>query len=274
MIEVNLEQGSVEWLAFRRRYRMASETPAILGISPWSSRASIRGFKVSGATPSDNPAMARGRQQEPIARAKYEEITGEIMRPAVFLDGDYGASLDGISLDGKTLIEIKCPFNVSSDRFAMLARSEVAEYDFMQVQHQLMVTNAERCDYLLWNYETQSFSSIRISPDAAAWAKIRSAWDEFWPTVTARDDTDWRALANDYLAAKTALEEATEKLDKAKTALVAARRTDADFGYGVELQKVTRAGSVDWQQVQKKLLAGVDVSPFRGKAISYFQVKT
>lgn len=272
--EVNLEQGSQEWLTFRRRYRMASETPAILGISPWQNRSSVRAFKVSGATQSDNLAMARGREQEPLARAKYEELTGELMRPAVFIDGDYGASLDGISIDGQTIIEIKTPFNASSDRFTLANRGEVALYDYMQVQHQLMVTGAAKCDFLLWNHENQSFLSIEIPPAQGSWDEIRAAWDEFWPTVTARDDDSWKDLAQEFLAAKKALEEATARLDKAKTALISSRRTDADFGYGVEIQKVTRAGNIDWQAVQKKFLTNVDVDAFRAKSISYFQVKT
>ena len=34
-IEVDLVQGSQEWLDFRRTKRMASETPIIMGVSPW-----------------------------------------------------------------------------------------------------------------------------------------------------------------------------------------------------------------------------------------------
>jgi hypothetical protein len=33
--EIELVQGSQEWLDFRRTKRMASETPAIMGLSPW-----------------------------------------------------------------------------------------------------------------------------------------------------------------------------------------------------------------------------------------------
>jgi predicted phage-related endonuclease len=32
---INLKQGSAEWLAHRQQYRNASETPAVLGASPW-----------------------------------------------------------------------------------------------------------------------------------------------------------------------------------------------------------------------------------------------
>ena len=32
---VKLVQGSAEWDEHRRKYRNASETPAVLGVSPW-----------------------------------------------------------------------------------------------------------------------------------------------------------------------------------------------------------------------------------------------
>jgi hypothetical protein len=32
------------------------------------------------------------------------------MQPLVMVDGDYSASLDGITLAGDTIVEIKCPY--------------------------------------------------------------------------------------------------------------------------------------------------------------------
>ena len=113
-VEIPLEQGSPEWLDFRRRHRMASETPAILGVSPYSSPAQVRDAK-RGVDVFQTEAMRFGVTHEPTARALYSEVFGEPMRPVVLKSGDYGASLDGISIDAKTILEIKCPFRTPQE---------------------------------------------------------------------------------------------------------------------------------------------------------------
>ena len=54
-------------------------------------------------------AMQRGTEMEPLARAAYEEQTGLVMQPLVLDAGDYSASLDGMTLEGDLILEIKCP---------------------------------------------------------------------------------------------------------------------------------------------------------------------
>ena len=53
--------------------------------------------------------MLRGTELEPAARAAYERLTGLTMQPLVMVDGEYPASLDGLTLAGDRLVEIKCP---------------------------------------------------------------------------------------------------------------------------------------------------------------------
>jgi putative phage-type endonuclease len=272
--EVQVEQGTAEWLAMRRRLRMASETPAVLGVSPYANRASIRAAKVDGKGQYENAAMTKGKEQEPIARAAFEAMTGEIFRPAVFVNGEYGASLDGISLDGKSIIEIKVPWSTDNERFSLASIDSVAIYDFMQMQHQLMVCEAERCHYVLWNHQAQKYSTLEVLPNHEAWKTIQDAWDEFWPSIRSRDDDDWKALAQAYIAAKQELDKASAKLDEAKEKLLKARRTDTDFGYGVEVQKITREGAINWKKIQDKYLSQVSVDSYRAKPVTYFQIKS
>ena len=107
---LKLVQGSPEWLAYRKEMRNASETPAVLGISPWLTPYGLWLVKTGRGTQPVTPAMAHGTQLEPQARAAYEAQTGEIMNPLVLQDGLYSASLDGINLAGTLIVEVKCPF--------------------------------------------------------------------------------------------------------------------------------------------------------------------
>ena len=106
---VQLVQGSEAWHAHRRGLRNASETPAVLGISPWVTPYQLWLLKTGRAEPTVNAAMRNGTALEPLARHAYEVETGNVMQPLVLQDGLYSASLDGMTLDGDLIVEIKVP---------------------------------------------------------------------------------------------------------------------------------------------------------------------
>src|SRR5262249_17463509 len=106
---VKLVQGSPEWHEHRKAHRNASETPAVLGCSPWVTRHQLWLQRTGRAEQQINPAMRRGSELEPVARRAYEQLTGLVFEPLVLVDGEYSASLDGITLDGELMLEIKCP---------------------------------------------------------------------------------------------------------------------------------------------------------------------
>lgn len=271
--EVQLEQGSAEWLAFRRNHRMASETPAIMGLSQYQSPADVRAAKL-GKSAFVNPAMRQGTEQEPLARAAYGEVY-EPMRPAVFVDGDYGCSLDGINMDEDTILEIKTPYKdaQNSDRWKAARRGELTPADYAQVQHQIMVARVAGAHFMVWDAATQERIIVPVEPNEAYWDTIRAAWDAFWPTLSEREDDPWVQAAAEYRAAKEALDKATTDAEAAKKKLLTLAVGDFSQGGGVEVKKISRAGSVDWAAVQKKYLPEVDVEPFRKKGTSYFEVK-
>lgn len=272
MREIEIEQGTQEWLDLRRNLRMASETPAILGVSPYQSHNDVRAAK-RGAQAFQNAAMRQGHEQEPIARAAYEEAF-EMMRPAMFVDGDYGCSLDGISLDGSLIVEIKTPFKGrDSERWQAAQKGETTEYDFAQIQHQLMVCQAKLAHLWVWDAQAQEGNLVEVKPEPDFWEIIRRAWDEFWPTLAERNDKPWVDAALAYRLAKTNLTEAEAKVEEARKTLIAMTAGDFNFGAGVQVKKVNRAGNIDWKAVEKKHLAGVDLEAFRKKGTSYFQVE-
>ena len=106
---VRLVQGSAEWHEHRRTHRNASETPIVLGVSPWQTPYQLWQHKLGRMEPEVTPAMLHGTQLEPAARAAYERQTGLVMQPLVLVDGEYSASLDGLTLAGDRILEIKCP---------------------------------------------------------------------------------------------------------------------------------------------------------------------
>ena len=106
---LKLVQGSTEWHAYRTSMRNASESAAVLGVSPWTTPYQLWLIKTGRLVPAANAAMMRGTELEPAARSAYEAKTGNIMQALVLQDDRYSASLDGMTLDGRVILEIKVP---------------------------------------------------------------------------------------------------------------------------------------------------------------------
>jgi predicted phage-related endonuclease len=75
---IPLEQGTEEWLRYRRGHAMASETPSLLGSAlyyPFTAFQLWLNKKGLAAAP-QHPGMRVGLEFEPLARAKFREIYG------------------------------------------------------------------------------------------------------------------------------------------------------------------------------------------------------
>ena len=176
-IEVDLVQGSQEWLDFRRTKRMASETPIIMGLSPWQKPKDVAKAK-RGENAKANYAMRRGQELEPVARDVYQGIVG-VLRPAVFVADDYGCSLDGLDLFNELIVEIKCPMKgKQSELWKQAENGEIPAHYAVQMQHQMMVTGIE--DAHLWVFDGEVGIAVPLKADKQVFQDIRSEWDKFW----------------------------------------------------------------------------------------------
>ena len=109
---VNLVQNSQEWHDFRRCHIGASEAASIIGKNPYKSREDFWKEIVEGVQPFENERMLRGKRLESTALLEVEKITGLLLFPAVILHPEYdwaSASLDGLDVMEKVVVEIKCP---------------------------------------------------------------------------------------------------------------------------------------------------------------------
>jgi len=248
--EVILTQGSQEWLDFRILHRMASETPAVMGLSPYQKPSDIRRIKNGGGSGFVNSAMRQGTAQEPIARAAYEQCY-EPMRPAVFVNGAYGASLDGINMDLTGIWEVKTPVDgMNSERWELAEKGKLTPYDMAQVQHQLMVTGASWCHFCVWDVETQDFMLVHVNPDPNYWKMIEMEWDMFWDKLGLRTDRAWAKAVKEYKDAKAAVEDVTARYDLTKIALQELLVGNENEGSGVRVQRITVKGQTDWTKVK------------------------
>jgi putative phage-type endonuclease len=273
---LRLVQGTPEWLEHRRKYRNASETPAVVGVSPWQTPYALWLAKTGRHQRPVTPAMRRGRELEVAARAAYEKLTGLVMEPLVLVDGEYSASLDGMTLEGDLIVEIKCPMQGrSSPLWQAVQEKQLPEFVFYQVQHQLMVAAAELAHVFVFDGERGVL--VEQAPQRTAWETIRRDWDAFWLFLAGdrppplcerdtreRDDAAWGAAAQAYLSAKQQAAASTAALESAKAALVALTSHPSESGCGVSVTQFWKRGAIDYKRVPQ--LAGIDLEPFRKDA--------
>jgi len=270
---LNLVQGSDAWHQHRSRYRNASETAAVMGLSPWCTPYQLWLVKTGRKVQEETEAMRYGAAMEPQARLAFEQMSGLILQPKVMVDGEYSASLDGMTLNGDVLLEVKCPFQGQASELWQVATSgTVPEHYLAQVQHQLMVSKAKLAH--LWVFDGMRGIQLDIQPDPLWFEAIRQAWTSFQPYLDEdrppplieadtlqRFDSDWQEAAEAYLGWKSLVEEAQAKVDAAKAKLLTLAQHNRESGYGVTVTRYWKQGSVDYKQIPA--LQGLDLTPYR-----------
>jgi putative phage-type endonuclease len=145
---LDIHQGSDEWLELRRTKVCASDASVILGISPWMDTIQLYEEKLGLREPkSINSAMQRGMILEPKARSLFENKYGILMTSEVILhpiDDWMLSSLDGMSLDGKSILEIKCTNRKNHD---LAMSGKIPDHYYPQVQHQIECAGVDFCYY-------------------------------------------------------------------------------------------------------------------------------
>jgi len=278
-----LHQNTPEWHDWRRQGIGASDAPVIMGETPFKTPKALWSMK-TGRIQEDpaGPAARRGREMERSARRAYEQRTGIQMEPLCMVHEGFEwmrASLDGLTFDGATLLEIKCPLSLRDRASAQEGR--IPSHYHAQLQHQLEVSRAERAHY--WSFHGTDGILIEIRPDreyakrlieseAAFWQLVK---DDRWPEPVSDEldlgaDPAWREAALRYREVRLRLEGATSEEHQLRAkleGLATARRT---YGCGVEILKSSRKGAVDYAAVAE--LRGVNLEPYRKPPVAVVKI--
>lgn len=281
---VRMAQGSPEWREHRRRYRNASETPAVLGISPWLTPYQLWQLKLGLIEQEVTAAMQHGSEMEAAARSAYEHQTGRTIQPLVVVDGEYSASLDGMTLGGERIVEIKCPVKGrDSTLWKTVEAGRLPEYYEKQVEHQLMVTRAEVADVFI--FDGIDGILLQATPQPETWPRIHESWDDFMGFVSSksppplskgdvreRSDSEWATAAAYYLETKLFADQAQKALAEAKETLVALASHTSEMGAGVTVTRYWKQGAIDYKKVPG--LTALDLDQYRGAPREEVRVTT
>ena len=191
------------------------------------------------------------------------------------------ASLDGLSFDGSTLVEIKCPLSLRDRESAQ--EGHVPSKYFAQLQHQLKVSGAERAHY--WSFDGSDgilveicldweYAERLVEAEIAFWQLVK---ENRWPESTSDEldlsaDPKWRHTASRYREARLRLETATAEEHRLRAMLASMATARRTYGCGVEVLKSSRKGVVDYSSVPE--LHGVDLEPYRKPPVAVVKINT
>ncbi len=182
----NVIQGSPEWVALRAGYFTASDAPAMMGASPYTTRAELLRRKHTGLLEEVDEATQRrfdaGHQTEAAFRPIAEEILdGEDLAAvtgSIELDGLHLlASFDGLTFDRTTGYEHKL-FNASLAR-AIEADGEPGPAYYWQMEHQLLVSGAQRILFVTSDGTRDCMAHCFYESKPERRAKLIAGWKQF-----------------------------------------------------------------------------------------------
>jgi putative phage-type endonuclease len=179
-----------QWHTERKRGLGGSDSPVILGVSPFKTPRELweekRSQDIIEARPT--PAMQRGTMLEPVVAELYHDTTGRelvtVSEPYVdpelpVMRGNIDRLIDGNGTPPGVL-EIKCP---GLHVFGKIKREGVPEYYMVQLQHYLAVTGCQWGSLAVFNAEQWELLFFDVQRDDGLINLIRVKDAEFWQLV-------------------------------------------------------------------------------------------
>lgn len=267
-----LQQNTEEWIEFRKGKIGASDSPIIMGVSPWKSSYDLWLEKLGLSEVYTNEAMQRGHRFEASARFEFELENNFSVEPKVLVHPEYEwmiASLDGISEDGKKIVEIKCP---GKDDHSQALSGKIPEKYYPQLQHQIEVSGVEKAYYFSWT--TDTFVTLILERDDDYIKSMIEKEKEFYECLqqlippplsnkdyVRRNDELWREASERWRNAKLHLNE-LEKIEKELRQTLIHLASDRNcMGAGVKVVKTARRGPIEYKDIPE--LVGVNLENYR-----------
>lgn len=286
-----MEQGSEAWHEARKGRVTASVAGAILGLSPYQTRADVLRAMVRaslGAEPEwhGNVATQHGSFHEEGARVEFEMETGLTVDKCGFFEWEdwLGASPDGL-IGTDELWECKSPYGIRNDEEPIFKTVEQLPHYHAQMQVQMLCTGRWGCWFYQWTPHGSHEEYVPYNPQwlNANLPILRQFHAEYLDAL--KDPTEYLAPLRvniDTPAAHKAmqewdeLKEQIELLEERKKDLLAelvemGKGRDATIA-GRKLTRVEKAGAVSYAKVVKEKLPDLDLAPWTGKATEYWKI--
>ena len=285
-----ISQNTEEWLEMRRGKIGASDVSTILGLNPKKTAYQLYLEKLGEVETDVNWAMQKGTRVESRIRDQYEELTGNLVLPKVFVHPQHFwlmASCDGVNFEGNRLAEFKFRGKEVVDKVFL---GEIPEYDMPQLQIQMECSGIEFNDYVAWyeyviNYKpVESIAYTTAKRNRAWFSEVLPKLEAFYeclvskrpPEMTYKDyviqDGEERQQIADRLKVVLSLkDELIEEEKDLKAHLIRMSDGRNTKGCGVKVFASPKPGAVQYDQIPE--LKTVDLNHYRKPSYTKWTVK-
>lgn len=252
----------------------SSDAPIIKKVSPWTTPYQLWEQRVTGKERAITPAMQRGIDLEEPARKCFERKMGVYVFPKAIKHPDINwmtATLDGIDLDGKIAVEIKC--GGSTGHHFVEVNKKVPDVYYPQVQHQMEVAGLDGMYF--FSFDGQDGVIVEVQKDQKYIDQMKIEEAAFWkcllemepPELMERDcvnmdeETSWRSLSQQWITISTQLKELEKQEQDVKSKLISLANDRNAQGSGIRLTRSISKGAIDYASIPQ--LQGVDLERYR-----------
>lgn len=276
----DLEQGTAEWLSLRTSKITSTDAAIIMGASHWKTRIQLYNEKISDTpiTAYITSKMQRGTDLEPVARQLFCIQNGIEMYSRVVTREWAMASLDGMSDDGKYIVEIKCP---GEKDHALALSGHVPDHYYPQLQHQLFVTGLQSIFY--YSFDGTDGVTIVVKRDDKYIEKMIVEEKKFYDCLInkispepsendyiERSDDLWSQCAQQWKYIIEQIKFLEKEEDHLRKQLIFLSGESNTRGNGISLCNVLRKGNIEYDKIPE--LRGVDLEQYRKDPIKTFRI--
>ncbi|MBC7201901.1 MAG: YqaJ viral recombinase family protein [Pusillimonas sp.] len=183
MKELQVIQGSAEWVQARLKHFTASEAPAMMGASKKLTRNELLRLKATGNEREYSDWVQRnlfdkGHEFEANARVLVEEDIGEELYPITATDDEEWllASMDGMTMLGTKLFEHKM---YNPELAAAVRAGDLDPEYYWQLEQQLLVTGAEEVIFVVSDGTRDNWEQMTYKPVKGRAEKLIAGWKQF-----------------------------------------------------------------------------------------------
>lgn len=179
---MNLVQGTPEWHAYRASHFNASDAPAMMGVSKYTTRTQLIHRLATGETEEITPAKQalfdRGHAAEAAVRPKIEAMLLEDLYPIIGECDEHpklSASYDGLTLDESTGIEVKL---WNEELVAQVRAGEITDphYWVQLEQHYIVNEKLRRLIFVVTREDASEYETVEYVPVPGRRESIIAGW--------------------------------------------------------------------------------------------------
>jgi putative phage-type endonuclease len=287
--EKSQDELKAEWHKKRSMGIGGSDIGVVMGDSPYKTRYQLwleKTKRIQAEDISGKFHVQRGVMNEPVARAKFEEMSQMRFEPRSWvIDGkEYlRCNDDGWNDQFKAMLEIK---TMGARPHADVANGIVPPHYLQQLQYNMGIAKANIGYFISYRPEDGTLYAVTVHPDLALQEKLMQAAEKFWldhvigdtpPELTDGDyqnclDPDFEDASERYKQIKAQIKLLEEEMEEVETRLQGfLGNAGAIRQNGLLIQRIVRKGNVEYTKIPE--LQGVDLEKYRKPSTTYIAIK-